>query len=893
MKLLTLQIKNFISIKESTLDFSKFKPGVFLISGPTGSGKSTILDAIHWAFYGVTLNQNRNQVHKTIVSDYALPKEDAKVTLKFIQEDTTYTIVRTINRDGNTTIKFTTPDMIYDKIREGNAAIEKVIGLNSKQFDQMVMLEQGNFSKFLLTDSKDRASLLRNVFDTQLFQNLEQRMKVKVDTLKQELDNIGTLEQTFLAGQSLESIKSRIATSETDLQDANNRVDEYNAEITNLQAMLPELHNYESQRQAYERAQDELRRLDNLKPHIDKILENKAYVDKYKHTIELYDKSVAINTEINDARVKVKELETELWHIKAEPATDAELQALKDELSAKTTLKLQVQVKSNLNKELAEVEANIATCTQCIDSLNTEITDLRAEYDELNHKITERKEYDTEFYKYTEKLKDIKDKETKLHKVEEEFTEAEPQYIAALKSHLLELCPQGKCPICNSDYTATVETASTNISFEQLQQLKTEREAIKLWLNANSTVEEPTCTIAESVTDLNTKLRKIDTSGRNKTVELQRLQQSLNTYTNSKTVITTKLSALVDVPDTIEGDIDAEVLALQDKINDTETKVKAYKEAERQKISVKSSITTWKTVITNKQDEAKKHGVNLNSAVYEEGLEYRELISDYEKNRDKYTAEVERYNKEREQLLVVEEPVCVHNMSVLECNDKIGKLNGLIQEAIRTVESIKNTVESDNKLIENIENLHKRRDEILPVYKEMSYIHTQISGKNKYKLSLENFVLHRQLEWILDTSNQFLSTLSNNQFRLDIRWESTGRSQGGLEISIFDNTSGKSRPAQTYSGGELFMLSLSLSLGLMSSIDTLFSGLDLDVLIIDEGFGTLDTECLSRVLNTLQSLKNIATVGIISHVQELIDTIPQGFLVDKTVTGTTIKQFLN
>ena len=74
MKLLTLQIKNFISIKESNLDFSKFKPGVFLISGPTGSGMSTILDAIHWAFYGVTLNQNRNQVHKTIVSDYALPK---------------------------------------------------------------------------------------------------------------------------------------------------------------------------------------------------------------------------------------------------------------------------------------------------------------------------------------------------------------------------------------------------------------------------------------------------------------------------------------------------------------------------------------------------------------------------------------------------------------------------------------------------------------------------------------------------------------------------------------------------------------------------------------------------------------------------------------------------
>lgn len=893
MKLLTLQIKNFISIKESTLDFSKFKPGVFLISGPTGSGKSTILDAIHWAFYGVTLNQNRNQVHKTIVSDYAAPKEDAKVTIKFIQDSTTYTIVRTMNREGNSTIKFTTPDMIYDKIRESNAAIEKVIGLNAKQFDQMVMLEQGNFSKFLLTDSKDRASLLRNVFDTQLFQNLEQRFKTKVDSYKQEIDNIGTLEQTFLAGQSLESIKSRIATSEQDKQDAETRVDTYNTELTELQVMLPELHTYESQRQAYDKAQQELQRLEQLKPHIDKLLETKEYVNKYKQNIVMYDKSVSLNEEIDKAKTKVKEFEAELWHIKSEPVTNTDVQALRDELSAKATLKLRVQTKAKLNTELAEVEANIATCTQDIEALNTEVTNLRAEYDDLNAKITERKTYDTEFYKYTEKLKDIKDKETKLHKVEEEFTKAEPQYIAALKSHLLELCPQGKCPICNSDYTATVESTSTNISFEQLQQLKTEREAIKLWLNANSTIEEPTCTVAELVTDLNAKLRKVDTLGREKTVELQRLQQSLNTYTNSKTVITTKLSALTDVPDSIEGDIDAEIFELTNKITDTEEKVRAHEEAERQKIAVKSSIETWKAVINGKQEEAKKQQIDLNSDVYKEGLEYRELINDYEKNRDKYTAEVENYNKERERLLVVEEPVAKYDMTVLECNDKIGKLNGLIQEAIRTVESIKNTVDADIKLVENIENLHKRRDEILPVYKELSYIHTQISGKNKCKLSLENFVLHRQLEWILDTSNEFLATLSNNQFRLDIKWESSGRSQGGLEISIFDSTSGKSRPAQTYSGGELFILSLSLSLGLMSSIDALFSGLDLDLLIVDEGFGTLDTECLARVLNTLQTLRNISTVGIISHVQELIDTVPQGFLVNKTVTGTNIKQFLN
>ena len=89
------------------------------------------------------------------------------------------------------------------------------------------------------------------------------------------------------------------------------------------------------------------------------------------------------------------------------------------------------------------------------------------------------------------------------------------------------------------------------------------------------------------------------------------------------------------------------------------------------------------------------------------------------------------------------------------------------------------------------------------------------------------------------------------------------------------------------------MLSLSLSLGLMTSIDSLFTARDLNLLFVDEGFGTLDSECLSRTLMTLRELKNIKSVGIISHVQDLIDTIPQGYLVEKTATGSKIKMFKN
>ena len=193
-----------------------------------------------------------------------------------------------------------------------------------------------------------------------------------------------------------------------------------------------------------------------------------------------------------------------------------------------------------------------------------------------------------------------------------------------------------------------------------------------------------------------------------------------------------------------------------------------------------------------------------------------------------------------------------------------------------------------------VEDIRKEREKNTKSYDLHTYLYNLLSGKNNSKISFETFVLHRQLEWILQSSNQYLHTLSAGQFELQVKWESSsGRTQGGLEITITDHFTGSTRPAQTYSGGELFMLSLSLSLGLMTAIDSLFTARDLNLLFIDEGFGTLDTECLNRTLLTLRDLRNIKSVGIISHVQDLIDTIPQGFTVEKTSTGSRIKMFKN
>lgn len=894
MKLLTLKIKNFISIKDVNLDFTKFKPGVFLISGPTGSGKSTMLDAIHWALYGVTLNQNRaanSTISKSIFSDYANDKEDLRVELTFEQGGVDYKIVRTMVKSGTTTLKFTTPDMIFDKIREGNNAIEKVVGLNSKQFDHMVMLEQGNFSKFLLSDSKDRAVLLRNVFDTQLFRDLETKLKEKQDSLKSEIDSLIALEQAYLHGDTIDTIKSRIELAESSKQANEDQLKQYQNDLQTYTELLPKLQEYNRLQHVYTTAQNQLRQLEQQRTHIDTIAQNKAYYEQYSATIKLYDKAVALKQSLDNAETEIKKLQQELWDASCKEVSVDDVDKLRDKA---TELKRQFdgayeyeekeQSLGYLAIEYKDVEAKIAETEK-------QIADVQKKGDDLNAKLPIREQYNRDLADYFANERAYKEHENTLAMLTSQLEKAKPDYVESLKTHLLQICEKGTCPICGTAYLTDTNIKAPDVSFDWFTETQANINAIELWMKEHPLMAKPTCDIEMSVTDIKSELS-----------DLQKQLTALNTQLNSLNAkhqlqdatadnIKAALTELREFKSLDSRTLSIELETAETEYNNLKAEYDKYKQAEAKIVSIRSKIDSWKHTIELKKSEAAKDGIPLDPDSVKDGLEFRQAVEDYERNQAKYAAETERFNAELERLSAVTEPEKVSDITELECKTRINQLNADITGLVRTIAGTDNAISNDRKLIAEVEEIRTKKQALIPKHKEYSYIYNQISGKNTAKLSLENFVLHRQLEWILDTSNRYLATLSNNQFVLNIKWESTGRSQGGLEISILDKLSGKARPAQTYSGGELFILSLSLSLGLMSSIGSLFSGLDIDMLYCDEGMGTLDQESLNRVLSTLNGLKNISTVGIITHVQEVIDSIPQGFLVDKGLTGTTIKQF--
>ena len=116
------------------------------------------------------------------------------------------------------------------------------------------------------------------------------------------------------------------------------------------------------------------------------------------------------------------------------------------------------------------------------------------------------------------------------------------------------------------------------------------------------------------------------------------------------------------------------------------------------------------------------------------------------------------------------------------------------------------------------------------------------------------------------------------------------RSGGGLNLNITDTWTGEPRDAASLSGGESFLASLALALGLAEVVQSNNGGIELDTLFIDEGFGTLDSETLDTVMNTIESLReNGRTIGLISHVEEMKNRIPTQIVVEKGQRGSSVR----
>ncbi|MDR2833336.1 MAG: SMC family ATPase [Streptococcaceae bacterium] len=200
----------------------------------------------------------------------------------------------------------------------------------------------------------------------------------------------------------------------------------------------------------------------------------------------------------------------------------------------------------------------------------------------------------------------------------------------------------------------------------------------------------------------------------------------------------------------------------------------------------------------------------------------------------------------------------------------------------------KNAAKQAKETSGEIKKINKEQGELGIYLQEVTKLFNAVSGKsNQTKLKLETFVVQRHLQKVLKYANShFLNLLSNNRYTFELTYAGlTNAKDSGLEISVYDNETGKLRPTNTLSGGETFIAALSIALSLSEIVQNTSRGVQIDALFIDEGFGSLDSQTLQKAMEALEKIGENRMIGVISHVEEMKSTIGQQLLLKKLGDG--------
>lgn len=222
-----------------------------------------------------------------------------------------------------------------------------------------------------------------------------------------------------------------------------------------------------------------------------------------------------------------------------------------------------------------------------------------------------------------------------------------------------------------------------------------------------------------------------------------------------------------------------------------------------------------------------------------------------------------------------------------ELREEKQALNERYSQAQKTVIELSNTRQQLETTVAKIEQILETQGKAADKAREMTKLYNAIAGKTGDKLKLETFVVQHYLEKVLIYANQhFINQLSNNRYRFELAKESANkRRDHGLDISIYDNETGASRSSNTLSGGETFIAALSIALALSEVVQNSAQGVQIEALFVDEGFGSLDQETLQKAMTALEQIGENRLVGLISHVEEMKDSIAQQLRVEKVGDG--------
>ena len=895
MKPINLTISAFGPYKDKVvIDFTKLgENGIFLITGDTGAGKTSIFDAISFAIFGEVSGSNRPI--QSIRSDFADSETETFVELEFLHKNKIYKILRNptyekpkkkgdgfTKKTADASLEF--DDKVVTGIKNVDTKIEEILGINAKQFKQIAMLAQGEFLKILFAESKDRTEIFRKIYDNNIYNLIAKKLKEK---LKDNEENLKELKNSFTTNTAniLWSVENKVDISAKDLNEVDiaTVVEVLKSEIKNNEA-----ENIKLQEKILKKEQEINVDEENIKKQEELNIKIKNYNELLKKQIEYKQQE----KEIEELKTKISKNQKAKERIKPKEEKvknqEEQIQRLEKDLE-------------NLNTKIIDGQKKEKEHNTKIELVN-KIGEIYKEYcncveikDELLEKANRLKNIEKLELKKAEQVKEYTKIENEYKVMNVDYLEKEDEFFKEQAGILAEKLEENKpCPVCGSIEHPKIAQKSVSVltkqeldvlkkSLENKQkekQLKQE-ECIKTNSQINTLVEEFK---DDSNEEFNLeKFKNLIRDEFNKNKEKLEINEKMISEEYNKLSLNTLVLKEFDFEKFKDGVIEAINLEKNELIKDQTIQEEKNKQ-----------LLEGKTKLKEYNEEYSKELLNLGFKTEEE---YKNvLIADKEiENLQKY---VEQFNTNvtvnNTKILEIEKEVKdKQKLDLTESKAKLIKAKNELEEErkvhIQAKGKLDNNTRIYNLLTENSKELKKKMKDFL-IYDELNRTaNGTLPGKKR--IEFEQYVQATYFDMVILEANKRLAKMTENRYWL-VRKEEPEKisDKVGLDLEVVDNYNGKKRDVKSLSGGEAFKAALSLALGLSDVIQSYSGGVVIDTLFIDEGFGSLDTESREQAINTLSLLiDNNKLIGIISHVTELKERIDKKIIVTKTNDGSKIE----
>lgn len=911
MRPLKLKISAFGPYSGVTeFDFEKLGTGgLYLITGDTGAGKTTIFDAITYALYGEPSGKNREV--SMLRSKYANEATPTEVELVFSYRDEEYIVKRNpeyereAKRGGGMTKQSANAEIIYpdgkvvSKIKDVDNAVKDIIGIDRNQFCQIAMIAQGDFLKLLLAPTKERMEIFRHIFKTELFQDLQERLKRESGKLADECEVIKRSIAQYVNGVVCDE-------DNTDYIEVG-KAKKGDMTIEDTLALLDKLiREDEAAEQAVEENKGKLQKeLDAVKASVNKAEDViKAKADLEKNTTDLAAELA------NQKRLSEK--------VDAEKAKQPEIEKLREQVAAIKALLPDYDELSNkhsvFDKNKTDIEGSsetITTTEASIKTVESEIAALTEEGKSLEKAGEEKIKLENEkkvFKDRSDRLNTLKTNITSLEKSKTDYQTAindynDKQAVADCKD--VEFKAQNKlyldaqagiladtlqadepCPVCGATLHPKIATKPEGApTKEQLEALQVQLET------ANTNASDARIKAGKLKGTLDEKQSNILT-------EIQTLLGDV-VFENATSLIADELS-----------DIVAKVSTLDELINDAQNKIDRKEQIDETLPEKVQELENLRNKLQQISDEVKTKTAE-NAALEKRIAELKAKLTFESKEKaedeiDALTEKADQMVKDYEDALNDLNESNKNLASLKTAKEEITKrLGNAIEidleqekEKISILEADQTKLDGQAKVIHSrinanksaFSNIQSRSGDLVTTEKKYMWVKAlddTANGKLKGKKTmLETYIQMSYFDRILARANTRFMVMTDGQYDLIRHKGASTQGQGGLDIDVIDHYNGTHRSVKTLSGGESFKASLALALGLADEIQASAGGIKLDTMFIDEGFGSLDEESLAAAMKALSSLaEGDRLVGIISHVGELKQRIDKQIIVTKDKSG--------